>query len=143
MSAGLPARLSVVTLGVRDLPRLRDFYVALGWALAVDTDEFAAFRTRGAVLTLYRLENLLSDTGAPDPGAAGGFTLAVNVDERDQVDEAIAAAREAGARIAREVVDEEWGGRTGNFVDPEENYWEVAWVPPDSEMAELLRQAAT
>ena len=35
----------------------------------------------------------------------------------------------------------DWGGRTAYFADPEDNYWEVAWVPPDSNMAELLKQA--
>jgi catechol 2,3-dioxygenase-like lactoylglutathione lyase family enzyme len=28
----LPSRLSVVTLGARDLPRLRKFYEGLGWS---------------------------------------------------------------------------------------------------------------
>jgi catechol 2,3-dioxygenase-like lactoylglutathione lyase family enzyme len=141
VSPGIPARLSVVTLGVRDLERLREFYVGLGWPLAVDLKNFAAFSLRGAVLTLYSLQDLLSDTGAPQPGAGGGFMLSVNVDDREQVDEAIAAARQAGARIARQPVEVHWGGRTGSFVDPEDNYWEVTWVPPGNEMAELVRQA--
>ncbi len=33
----VPARLNVVTLGARDLPRLRDFYTGLGWEVAIGT----------------------------------------------------------------------------------------------------------
>jgi uncharacterized glyoxalase superfamily protein PhnB len=57
------------------------------------------------------------------------------------VDQAIETARSAGARISKEPVDAEWGGRTAYFIDPEGNYWEVAWVPPDSNMAQAIRRA--
>jgi len=140
----IPARLTVVTIGARDLPVLRDFYVALGWALAIELEDFAAFELRGAVLTLYPLEQLASDAaldpGRPDP-ALRGFNPAVNVDRVEQVDEAIEVARAAGARIAREPHTADWGGRTAYFQDPEGNLWEVAWVPPDSQMAGLVRRA--
>lgn len=140
----VPARITVVTLGARDLPGLRDFYVALGWKLAVDMDDFAAFETRGAVLTLYRLDSLNDDAGlhghVPEKGPRGS-NLAINVDEPEQVDEAIEGARTAGAKIAREPYTADWGGRTAYFLDPEENLWEVAWVPQDSVMAGLVRKA--
>jgi uncharacterized protein len=141
MSDGLPARLSVVTLGARDLGRLSEFYVALGWPQIVALDDFAAFQTRGAVLTLYELDKLLTESGFAEDSGRGGFTLAINVDEREQVDEAIAAARAAGAHIAMEPVDWEWGGRSAHFTDPEDNHWEVAWVPPDSEIGKAVRRA--
>jgi uncharacterized glyoxalase superfamily protein PhnB len=35
----------------------------------------------------------------------------------------------------------EWGGRSGYFTDPEDNYWEVAWVPQDTKVAQAVRQA--
>ena len=141
----LPARLTVVTLGARDLPRLREFYADLGWEPAIDIDGLAAFRLRGAVLALYPLDQLAGDArldaAPPQPGLRG-FNPAVNVDEIGQVDEAIEAARAAGARISREPHTAEWGGRTAYFLDPEDNLWEVAWVPPDSEMAALVRAAS-
>jgi uncharacterized protein len=139
-----PARLTVVTIGARDLTRLREFYAALGWELAVDMEDFAAFRTRGAVLALYPLDSLARDAGLePAPPGEGlqGFNPAVNVDEIDEVDAAIETARAAGARVSREPHTADWGGRTGYFLDPEDNLWEVAWVPPDSTMAKLVREA--
>jgi catechol 2,3-dioxygenase-like lactoylglutathione lyase family enzyme len=141
-----PARLSVVTIGARDLPALRDFYANLGFPIVVDLDDFAAFQTRGAVFTLYRLDSLATDAGAeaatPQPGRIV-TNFAINVDERDEVDAAVDAARAAGGRIAKEPTDMEWGGRSAYFADPEENWWEVAWVPPDTKMAQLLRDAVS
>jgi catechol 2,3-dioxygenase-like lactoylglutathione lyase family enzyme len=136
--------LTVVTIGARDLAALRTFYQGLGWPLAVDLEDFAAFETGGAVLTLFPLTQLAAEADVavpPDSDAFRAVTLAVNVDRPEQVDAAIAAAAAAGARVTREPVQAEWGGRSAYFADPEGNLWEVAWVPPDSKMAKLLRQA--
>jgi catechol 2,3-dioxygenase-like lactoylglutathione lyase family enzyme len=140
----IPARLSVVTLGARDLDALRAFYRGLGWRLAVDLEDFAAFETRGAVLTLYPLDRLADDGRQQVAGAPGqfrGVALAINVDRREQVDEVVDAVRAAGGRVTREPVQEEWGGRSAYFADPEANVWEVAWVPADSVMARLIEQS--
>jgi uncharacterized glyoxalase superfamily protein PhnB len=140
----VPARLTVLTVGARDLPSLRDFYKALGWPLAVDLADFAAFQTKGAVFTLYALDSLVADANAGTSTSGGGFngvTPAVNVDSREEVDEAIEVARRAGAEIVKPPVDMEWGGRSGYFTDPEGNYWEVAWVPADTKVAQAIRHA--
>jgi catechol 2,3-dioxygenase-like lactoylglutathione lyase family enzyme len=135
-------RITVVTLGARDADALADFYRALGWREAVAADGFHAFETRGIVFTVWPL-GLLAAAAGLEPLEQGfrGSNLALNVDERDEVDATIEGARAAGARITREPTDEEWGGRSAYFTDPEENLWEVAWVPPDSEMARLVREA--
>ena len=49
----VPARLTVVTLGARDLGRLRSFYCALGWKVAIEAEDFCAFQLRGALLALF------------------------------------------------------------------------------------------
>jgi hypothetical protein len=46
----IPGRLNVVTLGARDLPRLRDFYEALGWEVAIEAEDFCAFQLGGIYL---------------------------------------------------------------------------------------------
>jgi catechol 2,3-dioxygenase-like lactoylglutathione lyase family enzyme len=48
----------MITLGVQDFRRERDFYQDLGWPLMFDSDVFVAFELQGAVLTLV---------DAPDP----------------------------------------------------------------------------
>jgi catechol 2,3-dioxygenase-like lactoylglutathione lyase family enzyme len=140
----VPARITVITLGAHDLPALRSFYESLGWKLAISGDEFCAFATRGAVLTLYPRADLAADgrtTEAPrNQGVA--LSIAINVDEREQVDRAIEGVRAAGATVLNEPTDAEWGGRSAYWADPENNVWEVAWVPPDNAMAHAIRAAS-
>jgi predicted lactoylglutathione lyase len=128
---------------VRDFGAMRDFYRGLGWTTAVELDDFAAIEMRGAVLCLFPLDQLAEDgrvePASPERGI--GFSLAINVDEREQVDETIDSVRAAGGRVTKDPVDAEWGGRTAYFADPEDNYWEVAWVPPDSLVAGAIRRA--
>lgn len=140
----VPARITVVTLGARDHTRLREFYAGLGWEPAIDMEGFAAFRTQGAVLALFDAAQLADESTRPvsEPGQGGrGFTLAINVDSAEEVDSTIESARGAGAAIVTEPLQHDWGGRSGYFTDPEDNAWEVAWVPPGNQMAALLRHA--
>jgi uncharacterized protein len=142
----VPARLTVVTVGARDVQSLAAFYKGLGWPAVVDMDDFVCFGLRGAVLCLFGLDDLAedarTDAAAPERGLRG-FSLAVNVDERGDVDATIAAARAAGARITKEPVDAElFEGRTAYFADPEDNYWEVVWLSAESKVAEAVRRAS-
>jgi uncharacterized glyoxalase superfamily protein PhnB len=34
-----------------------------------------------------------------------------------------------GGRVLAKPVAREWGGRAGYFADPEDNVWELAWMP--------------
>ena len=55
----MPARLTVVTLGARDLPRLRHFYTGLGWDEVEGSDDtWAAYLVGGVLLALYPAEEL-------------------------------------------------------------------------------------
>jgi catechol 2,3-dioxygenase-like lactoylglutathione lyase family enzyme len=139
-----PARVTVLTIGVRDLARMRKFYADLGWPLAIELEDLAAFQTHGAVLVLYPLDRLAADANLavspPDEGI-GGFNPAINVDRPEEVDETVAAVEAAGGRVPKPPVQAEWGGRTAYFADPENNLWEVAWVPPDSNMHAAIRKA--
>jgi uncharacterized protein len=132
MADAIPPRLSVVTLGARDVAALRAFYERLGWRSDTPPGDFAAFPLGGAVFTLYDASTLAEEAGgqtAPPPGAFRGVTLAINVDEKDDVDMVIRRAVEAGATVLAEPVTRDWGGRSGYFADPEGNAWEVAWLP--------------
>jgi uncharacterized protein len=141
----VPARLTVLTLGARDVSSLAEFYKRLGWEAAIEIEgDMTAMATRGAVLALYPLEKLAGDARLEAAAPGGGIrsALAINVDRREEVDGAVATAEQAGARVTQPVEDTEWGGRHAHFADPEDNIWEIAWVPPDSKMAALIGQAA-
>ena len=127
----IPARLSVVTIGARDLPALRRFYLALGWAeQPISDDGYAAFILGGAMLALYPLDRLAEEAapGQPPPSGWSGITLACNVDSKDAVDTAFAAAVAAGATVVAEPADRFWGGRSAYVADPEGHRWEIAWA---------------
>ena len=133
MIGKVPARLNVLTLGVRDLPKVRAFYEALGWRSRSDGDEWARFHTGGATLALYSLDLLAGEANMrpteEDTGRFSGFTCALLVEEEAMVDETLGAVREAGGRVLAEPVAREWGGRSGYFADPDGNVWELAWMP--------------
>ena len=140
----VPARITVITLGAHDLPALRDFYTGLGWKLAFkDDDEFCAFDTRGAILTLFPRPLLAQDGRSSEapPNEGIAMSIAINVEARDEVDTTIESLRAAGARILKEPEDADWGGRSAYWADPENNVWEVAFVPADSTMAKYVREA--
>ncbi|GAA1813608.1 VOC family protein [Luedemannella flava] len=128
----IPARLTVVTLGARDMATLRAFYRALGWRELPGADDgWSAFQLGGVLLALYPLPALAAEAApasAPPAGGWAGFTLACNVDARDDVDAAFAAAVAAGATPIGQPADREWGGRSAYVADPEGNRWELAWA---------------
>jgi len=131
----ITARLSIVTVGARDVERLRAFYGRLGWKAVITADDgFTAYDTGGAIFTLWPLDSLAADAGldADPPSTFRGMTLAVNVAGPDEVDASIGTARDAGAVILKDPRDESWGGRSAYFADPEGNVWEVAWMPGSS-----------
>ena len=52
----MDARISVITLGVANVPRARAFYQALGWPHSGEPEEGVAFfRNAGSRLALYSL----------------------------------------------------------------------------------------
>jgi uncharacterized protein len=127
----MPSRLSVLTLGARDVPGLRRFYRGLGWQeLSSSDDHWAAFLLGGVLFSLYPVAELAAEAGAvaPAPDGWSGVTLACNVDSPQQVDTAFAAAVAAGAVPVAEPVDRPWGGRSAYIADPEGNRWEIAWA---------------
>jgi catechol 2,3-dioxygenase-like lactoylglutathione lyase family enzyme len=123
-------RLSLVTLGVADLPRARAFYEALGWRTgAAPADDVVFFQSGGVIVALWGRDQLAEDSGVEDRGGWGGVTLAHNVRSPEEVDAVIAEAEKAGARIERPGGKTFWGGYSGVFVDPDGHPWEVAHNP--------------
>jgi predicted lactoylglutathione lyase len=123
-------RLSLVTLGVRDLARARAFYEALGWTTrAQPADDVVFFQAGGMIVALWGRDQLREDTGVEDAGGWGGITLAHNTRSPQEVDAVLAEAEAAGASIPRYGAETFWGGYSGVFVDPEGHPWEVAHNP--------------
>jgi uncharacterized protein len=114
-------RVSLVTLGVKDLARARAFYEALGWTGARQPDDEVCFFQAGGMV--FGLWTALGGHGAP------GIELAYNVRAPEEVDAVLAEAQRAGGTIKRPATRAEWGGITGAFADPDGYVWEVAHNP--------------
>jgi uncharacterized protein len=123
-------RVSVITLGVRDLARARSFYEALGWATrAAPEDDVVFFQAGGLVFALWDRGRLAEDSGVEDAGGWGGVTLAHNVRSPAEVDAVAEEVRSAGGTVVREPAETFWGGYSTAFTDPDGHPWEVAHNP--------------
>lgn len=124
-------RLSIVTLGVRDMGRARAFYEQLGWrASSASNESVTFFGAGGVVFGLYGREALAEDAKVSAKGSGfEGIALAHNARSREDVDAVIAEAEAAGATVVKRAEDAFWGGYSGYFADPDGHLWEVAWNP--------------
>ncbi|MGC4805109.1 VOC family protein [Micromonospora sp. DT233] len=128
-------RLSLVTLGVVDLPRARAFYERLGWR-GQEVEQTVFFQAGGLAVVLWARDKLaadagITDAGIPDAGTDGfgGLSLAQNVRSREEVDAVLAEASAAGATVTRPARNTFYGGYAGCFTDPDGHVWEIAWNP--------------
>ena len=124
-------RVSLITLGVRDLDQSTAFYERLGWRRsAVNAEEVVFFQVGGLVLSLFPREHLAKDAGlSPEGSGFCGMALAYNTRSREEVKAVLEEAERAGACILRPAQDTFWGGYAGYFSDPDGYPWEVAWNP--------------
>lgn len=124
-------RISIVTLGVRDLAASKHFYVdGLGWKPVYEDKEIIFFQTGGMIFALFLRDKLAEDFEA-DPSSLGraAMALAYNVLSRDEVDPVMKRAQDFGARILKPARQASWGGYSGYFADPDGFAWEIAWNP--------------
>lgn len=134
-------RISMITLGVRDLAASIKFYSeGLGFPRMASPPEVAFFTLNGSWLGLYGRHALAEDAAvSPDGSGFPGFTLAHNVSTDAEVDRIIAQAVAAGAVLTKPGQKVFWGGYSGYFKDPDGYLWEIAhnphfWVgPPETD----------
>ena len=135
-------RISMITLGVRNLPAAVKFYEeGLGFPRMESPPEIAFFTLNGSWLSLYSREALAEDATVSSQGSGfEGFTISHNVSSESEVDAVLMQAREAGATLVKPAQKVFWGGYSGYFKDPDGHLWEVAhnphfWVGPHDEDA--------
>ena len=123
--------LSLITLGVADMPRARRFYEALGFkASSQSQPSVTFFDTGGVILGLYGRAALAADATVADSAAGfSGVALAHNVGSDAAVDAFIAHAVSCGAKLVKPAHKVFWGGYSGYVADPDGHLWEVAHNP--------------
>jgi uncharacterized protein len=125
----IPARISIVTIGVADVARSAVFYQKLGWErCASSMDEIVWFRTADSYLGIFGWNDLAEDARIEDTshGGFGGITLAINVETPEMVDPAIAEAVAAGGSVLKPGTTLPFG-YGGYFADPDGHPWEVCY----------------
>ncbi len=121
--------VSVITLGVRDLNRAKQFYSeGLGWPIQQEQGEWVCFSlgNGSSALGLYPWDTLADDAGvAADGSGFRGITLSYIVRSEERVDAVLAEAKRAGGTIAKPAQRTSWGGYFGYFADRDGYLWKV------------------
>jgi catechol 2,3-dioxygenase-like lactoylglutathione lyase family enzyme len=125
-------RISIICLGVADLERSLAFYKdGLGLPTTRSAkDGIVFFQTNGTCLSLYPYDELAKDISEEfnvPRSKFTGITLAHNVRTKEEVDQVLQRAKDAGANIEKVAQDTDWGGYGGYFSDPDGYLWEVAY----------------
>jgi predicted lactoylglutathione lyase len=138
----VPARITLVTLGVADVVRATAFYEALGWqrsSASVEGD-VSFFQLNGLALAVWSRQALADDAHTPAEGSGfRGTSLAINLESEAEVDRVAAEWLHAGGTMVVEPHRAFWGGYTGYVADPDGHLWELAHNPgftlaPDGSM---------
>ena len=129
-------KITCICLGVRSMEKSIRFYRD---KLGFQTDEknnnpdVIFFNTPGTKFELFPLDLLAKDISEDNtPKIANGFagfTLAYNVEHKEDVDKVIELVKNAGAKIIKEPQDVFWGGYHAYFSDLDGYYCEVACGP--------------
>lgn len=120
----------MVTLGVADVARARQFYQRLGWR-GQEVEQTVFFQAGAMAVVLWGRDKLAADAGIEDRGGDGfgGVVLAHNVESPAAVDQVLREAADAGAEITQPARPTFYGGYAGCFTDPDGHVWEVAYNP--------------
>ena len=131
-------RITVLTIGVEDLKRSLSFYRdGLGLKTEGIVGEEFEYGTvafldleNGMKLALWPRKSIAHDSGLMlQHPSSTELTMGHNVTSKQEVDEVLAQAKQAGAKIVKPAQDTFWGGYSGYFQDPDGHLWEVAWNP--------------
>lgn len=125
-------RISIITLGVKDLERSFRFYKdGLGFPTTRKPEAgIIFFQTNGTCLALYPYEELAKDVSEGfnvERSKFAGITLAHNARTKTEVDSILQLAKDAGAQVEKPAQVTEWGGYSGYFSDPDGYLWEIAY----------------
>jgi len=137
----VPARLTLVTLGVADVARATSFYEALGWRKSsASQDEVSFFQLGGLALSVFGRQSLADDATVGSEGSGfTGISLAINLESEAEVDRVAAEWVSCGGTLVKQPERVFWGGYSGYVKDPDGHLWELAYNPgfallPDGSM---------
>ena len=124
-------RISIITLGVKDLQKSYEFYnKGLGFEVSTPpSGGIHFFKTGGTCLAIYPIDKMAKEFDPPinlERSGRPSFTLAHNTKTQSEVDDILKLAKAAGGKIEKPATKVFWGGYSGYFSDPDGYFWEVA-----------------
>lgn len=123
-------QISVITLGIADLPRSRRFYVeGFGWQPVFENPEILFYQMNGLVLGTWLASAMAQDMRRPVSNHPGNFALAHNVPTQADVEPLMARLAATGGQILRPADAPPHGGYRGHVADPDGHGWEIAFNP--------------
>lgn len=124
-------RLNFVTIGAKDLIKLKKFYIEkFNWVPLKDDPEIVFFKMNGLIFSLFPAQELAEDAAVPSEGSGfKGFTLAINYRSEAEVNEVFKTLGSKGVQIVKPPQKAVWGGYSGYVADIEGNLWEIAYNP--------------
>jgi predicted lactoylglutathione lyase len=127
----VPARLTLVTLGVADVARSTSFYEALGWQRSsASNDDVSFFQLGGLALSVFGRQALADDVMVSSAGEGfAGISLAINLESEAEVDRVAAEWVACGGTLVKQPHRVFWGGYSGYVADPDGHLWELAHNP--------------
>ena len=137
----VPARLTLVTLGVADVARATSFYAALGWQRSsASNDDVSFFQLGGLALSIFGRQALADDAtvSSQDEGFSA-ISLAINLESEAEVDRVAHEWVSCGGTLIKQPQRVFWGGYSGYVKDLDGHLWELAHNPsflllPDGSM---------
>jgi len=127
-------KITLVTLGVKDIEASKKFYMNLGFEVneAETETNIVIFKTGETTFSLYGVKQLAEDINAESPPQItkgfNGMALAYNTSSKVEVDELYAKVVALGAHTEAEPCEVFWGGYHFYFQDFDGYYWEVAYA---------------
>ena len=128
-------KITCICLGVKNMEKSIKFYRdGLGYKTNCKENNppVCFFDTPGTKFELYPLDLLVKDIDESSlkiVSGFSGFTLAYNVEKKEDVDKIIELVRNAGGKIVKEPQNVFWGGYHAYFSDLDNYFWEVVWGP--------------
>src|SRR5215831_12846981 len=114
------SHVSSILLGVTDMDQSKRFYTeGLGWKVQQDFRISVFFVPHGgSIVGFYGRDGLAADVGvSPEGSGFSGLVLNYVVRSEARVDEVMAEAEKAGAKILKPAAKQQWGGYAASFAD--------------------------
>lgn len=130
IETAMQQQISVVTLGISEIPRSKQFYVeGFGWRPVFQNAEVVFYQMNGLMLGTWLRVSLEADMQQTASASLGAASYGHNVASEAEVDTLIDRLVAAGGRLLRPADAPPHGGYRGYVADPDEHVWEIAFNP--------------